>query len=68
MFKERGIFSRRFEDVWGSSGEEGAVSCSKHCNQNVLLDAEQAQKKTQRFSSSLNDLSRFLLIIYLQFV
>ena len=62
---EGNFFSRRFEDVWGTSGEEGTVSCSKHCNRNILLDAEQRGRRPC-FSSSLNDLSRFLLIIYLQ--
>jgi len=43
------FFSRHFEDVWGSSGEEGAGSWSKRCNRNFLSDAEQAQKNTGLF-------------------
>jgi hypothetical protein len=50
MFKERENFPQGvLKTHVGSSGEEGAVSCSKHYDRNVLLDAKQAQKDVVDF-------------------
>ena len=61
MFKERGIFSQGvLKTYWGVTVKTGQFR--------VLSTVSETFCWMLNSSSSLNDLSRFLLIIYLQFV
>jgi hypothetical protein len=67
MFKERGIFSQGVLKTYGGVAVKKGQFRALSIVTETFCWMLNRRRRTKCFSSSLNDLSRLLLIIYLQF-